>query len=117
MSVEEELESKEELNPDPPKLDPPELNPEAPAPELKPEPLEPRLAKLVGGALLEESGSPRVEVDPRSKLDESRVDPKELWLCCCCWAESKLEDSKEVWSKLEKPWFDPNVDEVLSKPP
>jgi len=124
MSVEEELESKEELNPDPPKLDPPELNPEPPelnpeppAPELKPEPLEPRLAKLVGGALLEESGSPRVEVDPRSKLDESRVDPKELWLCCCCWAESKLEDSKEVWSKLEKPWFDPNVDEVLSKPP
>lgn len=22
-----------------------------------------------------------------------------------------------VWSKLERPWFDPNVDEVLSKPP
>jgi hypothetical protein len=28
-----------------------------------------------------------------------------------------LEDSKVVWSKLEKPWFDPNVDEVPSKPP
>jgi len=97
----DELESKEELNPDPP--------------ELNPDPLEPRLAKLVGGALLEESGSPRVEVGPKSKLDESRFDPKELSLCC--WAESKLEDSKVVWSKLEKPWFDPNVDEVLSKPP
>lgn len=102
----DELESKEELIPDPPKPDPPELNPDPP---------DPRLAKLVGGALLEESGSPRVEVDPKSKLDESRLDPKEFSLCC--WAESKLEDSKVVWSKLEKPWFDPNVDEVLSKPP
>merc|ERR1719397_935288 len=72
----DELESKEELKPDPPKPEPPELNP-AP-PELNPDPLEPRLAKLVGGALLEESGRPRVEVDPKSKLDESRVDPKEL---------------------------------------
>jgi len=65
----DELESKEELKPDPPKPEPPELNPD---------PLEPRLAKLVGGALLEERGRPRVEVDPKSKLDESRVDPKEL---------------------------------------
>jgi len=38
------------------------------------------LAKLVGGALLveETSGRPRVEVDPKSKLEESRLDPKEL---------------------------------------
>jgi len=72
----DELESKEELKPDPPKPEPPELNP-AP-PELNPDPLEPRLAKLVGGVLLEERGRPRVEVDPKSKLDESRVDPKEL---------------------------------------
>jgi len=67
-----ELESKEELNPDPPepKPDPPEPNPD---------PLEPRLAKLVGGALLlDESGRPRVEVDPKSKLDESRDEPKEV---------------------------------------
>jgi len=72
----DELESKEELKPDPPKPEPPELNPDPP--ELNPDPLEPRLAKLVGGALLEERGRPRVEVDPKSKLDESRVDPKEL---------------------------------------
>jgi len=92
----DELESKEELNPDPPK--PPELNPD---------PLDPRLAKLVGGALLEENGSPRVEVDPKSKLDES----KEFSLCCCWAVLSKLEpDSKVVWSK-----FEPNV--VLPKPP
>lgn len=109
----DELESKEELIPDPPKPEPPELKPDPP--ELNPDPPDPRLAKLVGGALLEEVGSPRVEVDPKSKLDESRLDPKEFSLCC--WAESKLEDSKVVWSKLEKPWFDPNVDEVLSKPP
>jgi len=65
-----ELESKDELIADPPKPDPPELNPD---------PLEPRLAKLVGGALLlEESGRLRVEVDPKSKLDESRVESKEL---------------------------------------
>lgn len=65
-----ELESRDELIADPPKPDPPELNPD---------PLEPRLAKLVGGALLlDESGRPRVEVDPKSKLDESRVEPKEL---------------------------------------
>jgi len=102
----DELESKEELNPDPPK--PPELNPDPPA-ELNPDPLDPRLAKLVGGALPEESGSPRVEVDPKSKLDES----KEFSLCCC-WADElpKLEAD----SKLEKScWFEPNV--VLSKPP
>jgi len=94
----DELESKEELNPDPPK--PPELNPDPP--ELNPDPLDPRLAKLVGGALLEESGSPRVEVDPKSKLDES----KEFSLCCC-WAElPKLEAD----SKLEKScWLEPNV--------
>jgi len=65
-----ELESKEELIADPPRPDPPELNPD---------PLEPRLAKLVGGALLlDESGRPRVEVDPKSKLDESRDEPKEV---------------------------------------
>lgn len=104
----DELVSKEELIPDPPKPEPPELNPDPP--ELNPDPREPRLAKLVGGALLEDSGSPRVEVDPKSKLDESRLDPKEVSLCC--WAESKLEDSKVVSSKLEKPWF-----KVLSKPP
>jgi len=81
----DELESKEELNPDPPKPDPLELNPAPPepnpdAPEPNPAPLEARLAKLVGGALLveETSGRPRVEVDPKSKLEESRVDPKEL---------------------------------------
>jgi len=72
----DELESKEELIPDPPKPDPPELKPDPP--ELNPDPLDPRLAKLVGGALLEESGRPRVEVDPKSKLDESRADPKEF---------------------------------------
>jgi len=72
----DELESKEELIPDPPKPEPSELNPDPP--ELKPDPLDPRLAKLVGGALLEESGRPRVEVDPKSKLDESRADPKEF---------------------------------------
>jgi len=67
--------------------------------ELNPVPVEPRLAKLVGGALmLEEIG--RVDVDPKSKLDESKVDPKEF-----CWAESKLEDPKLVWPKLEKAWF------------
>jgi len=72
-----ELESKEELIADPPKPDPPELNPDPL--ELKPDPLEPRLAKLVGGALLlDESGRPRVEVDPKSKLDESRDEPKEV---------------------------------------
>jgi|ERR1711971_31815 len=98
----DELESKEELNPDPPKA--PELNPDPP--ELNPDPLDPRLAKLVGGALLDES--PRVEVDPKSKLDES----KEFSLCCC-WAElPKLEAD----SKLEKScWLKPNV--VLPKPP
>jgi len=69
--------------------------------ELNPVPVEPRLAKLVGGALmLEEIGRPRVDVDPKSKLDESKVDPKEF-----CWAESKLEDPKLVWPKLEKAWF------------
>ena len=69
--------------------------------ELNPVPVEPRLAKLVGGALmLEEIGRPRVDVDPKSKLDESEVDPKEF-----CWAESKLEDPKLVWPKLEKAWF------------
>ena len=79
-----ELESKEELIADPPKPDPPELNPDPlelnpEPPELNPDPLEPRLAKLVGGALLlDESGRPRVEVDPKSKLDESRAEPKEL---------------------------------------
>jgi len=83
--LDNELESKLELNPVPP--------------ELKPDPVEPRLAKLVGGALmLEEIG--RVDVDPKSKLDESKVDPKEF-----CWAESKLEDPKLVWPKLEKAWF------------
>ena len=85
--LDNELESKLELNPVPP--------------ELKPDPVEPRLAKLVGGALmLEEIGRPRVDVDPKSKLDESKVDPKEF-----CWAESKLEDPKLVWPKLEKAWF------------
>jgi len=92
----DELESKEELKPDPPKPEPPELNPAPPElnpdptelnpdppelnpdPDLNPAPLGPRLAKLVGGALLEERGRPRVEVDPKSKLEESRVDPKEL---------------------------------------
>ena len=83
--LDNELESKLELNPVPP--------------ELNPDPVEPRLAKLVGGALmLEEIG--RVDVDPKSKLDESEVDPKEF-----CWAESKLEDPKLVWPKLEKAWF------------
>ena len=83
--LDNELESKLELNPVPP--------------ELNPDPVEPRLAKLVGGALmLEEIG--RVDVDPKSKLDESKVDPKEF-----CWAESKLEDPKLVWPKLEKAWF------------
>jgi hypothetical protein len=65
----DELESKEELIPDPAKPEPPELDPD---------PLDPRLAKLVGGALLEEIGSARVEVEPKSKLDESRFDPKEF---------------------------------------
>jgi len=84
--LDNELESKLELNPVPP--------------ELKPDPVEPRLAKLVGGALmLEEIG--RVDVDPKSKLDESKVDPKEF-----CWAESKLEDPKLVWPKLEKAWLE-----------
>ena len=83
--LDNELESKLELNPVPP--------------EVNPDPVEPRLAKLVGGALmLEEIG--RVDVDPKSKLDESKVDPKEF-----CWAESKLEDPKLVWPKLEKAWF------------
>ena len=83
--LDNELESKLELNPVPP--------------ELNPDPVEPRLAKLVGGALmLEEIG--RVDVDPKSKLDESKVDPKEF-----CWAESKLEDPKLVCPKLEKAWF------------
>ena len=83
--LDNELESKVELNPVPP--------------EVNPDPVEPRLAKLVGGALmLEEIG--RVDVDPKSKLDESKVDPKEF-----CWAESKLEDPKLVWPKLEKAWF------------
>ena len=69
--------------------------------ELNPVPVEPRLAKLVGGALmLEEIGRPRLDVDPKSKLDESKVDPKEF-----CLAESKLEDPKLVWPKLEKAWF------------
>jgi len=82
--LDNELESKFELNP-----------------EVNPDPVEPRLAKLVGGALmLEEIGRPRVDVDPKSKLDESKVDPKEF-----CWAESKLEDPKLVWPKLEKAWF------------
>ena len=64
--ADEELESKEELKlpkPDPP--DPPD-----PA----------RLAKLVGGARLlveEDMGRPVVEVEPKSKLEESRVEPKE----------------------------------------
>merc|ERR1712061_296581 len=83
--LDNELESKLELNPVPP--------------EVKPDPVEPRLVKLVGGALmLEEIGRPRL--DPKSKLDESKVDPKEF-----CWAESKLEDPKLVWPKLEKAWF------------
>ena len=83
--LDNELESKLELNPVPP--------------EVNPDPVEPRLAKLVGGALmLEEIG--RLDVDPKSKLDESKVDPKEF-----CWAESKLEDPKLVWPKLEKAWF------------
>ena len=65
--ADEELESKEELKlpkPDPP--DPPD-----PA----------RLAKLVGGARLlveDEMGRPVVEVEPKSKVEESRVEPKEL---------------------------------------
>ena len=65
--ADEELESKEELKlpkPDPP--DPPD-----PA----------RLAKLVGGARLlveEDMGRPVVEVEPKSKLEESWVEPKEL---------------------------------------
>jgi len=89
--LDNELESKLELNPVPP--------------ELNPDPVEPRLAKLVGGALmLEEIG--RVDVDPKSKLDESKVDPKEF-----CWAESKLEDPKLVWPKLEKAWVDPKLSE------
>ena len=65
--AEEELESKEELKL--PKPDPPD----------PPDP--PRLAKLVGGARLlvdEEMGRPVVEVEPKSKLEESRVEPKEL---------------------------------------
>jgi len=71
-------------------------------PELKPDPVEPRLAKLDGGALmLEEIGRPRLDVDLKSKLDESKVDPKEF-----CWAESKLEDPKLVWPKLEKAWLE-----------
>jgi len=70
----DELESKEELTPDPAK--PAELKPDPP--ELNPVPLDPRLAKLVGGALL----LPRVAVDPKSKLEESRLEPKELSLCC-----------------------------------
>merc|ERR1712024_87299 len=75
--------------------------------ELNPDPVEPRLAKLVGGALmLEEIGRARVDVDPKSKLDESKVDPKEF-----CWAESKLEDPKLVWPKLEKAWLDPKLSE------
>ena len=85
--LDNELESKLELNPVPP--------------EVNPDPVEPRLAKLVGGALmLEEIGRARLDVDPKSKLDESKVDPKEF-----CWAESKLEDPKLVWPKLEKAWF------------
>lgn len=65
--ADEELESKEELKL--PKPDPPD----------PPDP--PRLAKLVGGARLlvdEEMGRPVVEVEPKSKLEESRVEPKEL---------------------------------------
>ena len=65
--AEEELESKEELKL--PKPDPPD----------PPDP--PRLAKLVGGARLlveDEMGRPVVEVEPKSKLEESRVEPKEL---------------------------------------
>ena len=65
--ADEELESKEELKL--PKPDPP----------VPPDP--PRLAKLVGGARLlveEEMGRPVVEVEPKSKLEESRVEPKEL---------------------------------------
>ena len=65
--ADEELESKEELKlPKPDPLDPPDP---------------PRLAKLVGGARLlveEEMGRPVVEVEPKSKLEESRVEPKEL---------------------------------------
>ena len=62
--ADEELESKEELKL--PKPDPPDP---------------PRLAKLVGGARLlvdEEMGRPAVEVEPKSKLEESRVEPNEL---------------------------------------
>jgi len=64
--ADEELESKEELKL--PKPDPPDP---------------PRLAKLVGGARLlvdEEMGRPVVEVEaePKSKLEESWVEPKEL---------------------------------------
>jgi len=65
--ADEELESKEELKL--PKPDPPD----------PPDP--PRLAKLVGGARLlveEDMGRPVVEVEPKSKLEESRVEPKEL---------------------------------------
>ena len=65
--ADEELESKEELKL--PKPDPPD----PPDPE--------RLAKLVGGARLlveEDMGRPVVEVEPKSKLEESRVEPKEL---------------------------------------
>ena len=65
--ADEELESKEELKL--PKPDPPD----------PPDP--PRLAKLVGGARLlvdEEMGRPVVEVKPKSKLAESRVEPNEL---------------------------------------
>ena len=65
--ADEELESKEELKL--PKPDPPD----------PPDP--PRLAKLVGGARLlveEEMGRPVVEVEPKSKVEESRVEPKEL---------------------------------------
>ena len=62
--ADEELESKEELKlPKPDPADPP------------------RLAKLVGGARLvveEEMGRPVVEVEAKSKLEESRVEPKEL---------------------------------------
>ena len=75
QALEDELESKEELTTDPAK--PAELKPDPP--ELNPVPLDPRLAKLVGGALL----LPRVAVDPKSKLEESRLEPKELSLCCC----------------------------------
>ena len=74
--ADEELESKEELKL--PKPDPPDP-PNPPDPPDPPDP--PRLAKLVGGARLlvdEEMGRPVVEVEPKSKLEESRVEPKEL---------------------------------------